>query len=944
MKIQNSYIQNLNISKNVNKTENKKSEKLSFSQYALPSTHTNGISTINSSMPISYTKIGEIPVPGVKEPASFFKLANGQKVVILPKKGPTYVKTTYNVGSLNETENIRGMSHYIEHNLFNGSKNLAPKEYDKRVADLGGITNASTGFSATDYFLGIQLLKDNSLEEAIRINALQTQFPTFPPEQLEKEKEAVKSEIDVYKDEPEDIAMSNVLKNLFGIQTNSTNFILGTKDNINSFNQEKVLDYYNTWYTPDNAVTVITGDVDVNETINIVSKHYNKPADYSKINKRHNEPLTYLDKTIRTDMIMPNLSGSIITMGFAIPEGTTQQDIDKIDVLLSLLMSSESRLSKALDKHGIDVNFMTDKMQNKPNGARAIIASAYSSEEKTEEILKIIFEELNYIANNPPSINEVENSKTKQIRRIKNCSEESYNINSVLTSMVLENNYGFFSTSINNIQQITPQDISETARKFLDLNKTAICIAHQKTTKETDIQNAYNNTNKKSVSFGAKHNPINIITEEANKVKQYRLWNNIETTITDGHSTGDSFIAIDFDTNQLRDISSPALRVLEELLNRGNSLRSYEEMERIQNQNDFEINFCVGHAGLSAIGIFKDNQAQQVTELIKETLNNPNFSQEEFDRIKSNLKDKIIATSANAYDNLLANIYGDIKSFSTKNEQIKEIDELTLEDIKNLYSKIFTTSHVQATLTAPISENPQLINNFNNQLSVGLPVFKPVDKTENNIYQLYTENNTGKIITEAEDNKQAHILQGYTFKTSQNVDDIAKISILNTILGKGMSSRLFTDLREKEKLAYSVRSSQYNVGDMDTIVLEISTTTESEDPKEGSPENARKALDGFKRNVNLLKNEPVSQKELEAAKVFIKSNLLNKFETNSGKISSFISAIDSPYNTSYYNQLYAAIDKVTAEDIQQTANYVFKNPPVTSIVASQKTLEELKLN
>ncbi len=116
----------------------------------LPSSYPVGQSLVNTNNPVGYTKIGEIEIPGLKDKASIFKLANGQKVIIAPKQGTTYVKTTYNVGSMNETDDIRGMSHYIEHNLFNGSKELAPRDYDKRVSDLGGYTNASTNYLGTD--------------------------------------------------------------------------------------------------------------------------------------------------------------------------------------------------------------------------------------------------------------------------------------------------------------------------------------------------------------------------------------------------------------------------------------------------------------------------------------------------------------------------------------------------------------------------------------------------------------------------------------------------------------------------------------------------------------------------------------------------------------------------------------------------------------------------
>ena len=121
-------------------------------QNNLPSTHSAGLSQVTTNAPVSYTKIAEIPIPGINEKASVFKLSNGQKVAILPKKGPTFVRTSYSVGSLNEPDELRGISHYIEHNLFNGSKDLAPKEYDKRLTQLGGSTNAFTSYNVTEYF------------------------------------------------------------------------------------------------------------------------------------------------------------------------------------------------------------------------------------------------------------------------------------------------------------------------------------------------------------------------------------------------------------------------------------------------------------------------------------------------------------------------------------------------------------------------------------------------------------------------------------------------------------------------------------------------------------------------------------------------------------------------------------------------------------------------
>lgn len=929
-----------------NKPVEKQQEHVSAPNYnskSLPSVYPAGASQVNSNLPMSYTKIGEISVPGLKDKASIYRLANGQKVIIQPKDGPNYINTTYNVGSLNETENIRGISHYIEHNLFNGSKDLAPKEYDKRISELGGSTNASTGFSQTDYYLSLQLLDENSLEKGIRLNALQTQFPTFPVEQLEKEKEPVKSEIDMYKDIPDDVATSIMLKNLFGIQTNSTNFILGTKDNINSFTRDTVLDYFNTWYTPDNAVTVITGDVNPEETIQLVSKYYNKQNDLSKINQRHYEPIKYNEKPIRQDIIQPNATSPSINMGFAIPEGTSKSDLYKIEALINVLCSQDSKLSKALDKYGLLPSIYIQKMQNKPDGANAVILSVSPSERQIEDVLKIIYEELSHIANNPPSQQEIDSYKKRALNSLNNISESSSNLNYTLASMAINNEYKYFNDKANTIQTITPQDISETARKFLDLNKVSICVSHEKSANNQTITNNYNaaSASSKTISFGASKTPKEKINEHIKSIKTYKLWNNMETMMVPSTSGTYSSLSIDLNTDELNDVSYPAFMVLNELIDRGSCFRNNDAYKSLLNSKDISLIFSIGIDGLSVKSIFEDENIQDVLPLIKEILTYPNFSPEEFERAKQLVRDSIMSESVSPYDKLNQELFPEIKKYAPKEERLKQLESLTLADIQNVYSKLISTSQASATITAPFEQKPYLQDIFNNELSVGMPIFKPFSKAKGASYNIYSPNTEAKILTAVEENSQADICQAYKFKKTKNIDDMAKIEILNIILGGGMSSRLFTDLREDKKLAYSVGSSSLSEKDTDSIILHIGTTTDSPNPNEGSPDNLKKALEGFENNVNRLKTENVSAKELEDAKVQYKTIILDSFETSFDKTCAFSASKYSPYDINYWSQIFDAIDKVTVDDIRAAANYVFANPPITSIVASQNTFDTL---
>ena len=979
MKIQNyTYDKYLSNNKTLNQQQSFKAEsQVKEAQSSLPTNNIIGTSLINSDLPVSYTKLGEFSIPGLKEKASVFKLSNGQKVVIAPKDGPTVIKTAYNVGSINEPDEIRGISHFIEHNLFNGSKNLAPREYTERIASLGAGTNADTSFATTNYYLDLQLIDENSLEEAIKLNSLLTQFPTFPTEQVEKEKGPVKSEIDMYKDIPSDVTKSQVLKDLFNIKTNSTDFVIGTKDNINALTRETILDYYNTWYTPDNAVTVITGDVDTEETMKLVSKYYNKKNDYSHINKRYTEPIQYNNQAQRKDIIMPNATSAHISMGFAIPEGTTKADLDKLDLLFALLSTSDSSLLRSLDATNSNISVEEPKIQNKPNGAKAKLIEVDTPEENVEEVLKILYEEITYIANNPPSAEKLEKIKQKQINMISSYSENSQMLNDVISTMALENNFNYWEDTIANIKSITPEDISAIARKILDLNKTAICISHAKTATASSILDSYNTsqTSSKIISFKSyepttnmqtsmpkysgndkqlvpetPHNlkkttktPSEKLIEKRSQVKEFRLNNNIETTIIPGNSVSRPLFMMEFNTDNLNSVSRSSLDVLTRLLNRGSAYRNIQEYNSIKTNKDFNFEINAGIDGIIVSGDFDEKGLSDALSLIKETLMSPNFTQEEFKQAKDYIKNIILSEEPNASDNLFREIFPNIKQYASQEQRLQELEALTLEDIKNLYSQIMSDSQVHASLIADIEQKPYLQDTFNNELSIGMGTYKPYSLQKTSSYNIYQPNTEPKILKKADERIQAEVVSAYTYPKTENIDDIAKIKALNTILGGSMSSRLFKRLREQDKLAYFTNSYTISNKNAGAILLNIETSTDPSNTQEGSPENITKALNGFNEIVNDLKSKNVSEEELQNAKAKLKTEILDRLEANADRIDFYGNKKDSFYGIKYNEELFKAIDRLTVDDIRAAANYVFKNPPVTSIVASQKTFDELNI-
>ena len=220
-------------------------------------------------IPMTYTKTGDINFP-YDTKAHCYKLANGQKVVIVPQDGETVLRTYVNTGSMNEPDKIRGISHYIEHNLFNGSEGLEQGDFFKNVDKMGASTNASTGFAETNYYISSNLLNPSDLENKIKLHASMLETPIFALDKLEKEKGIVNSEINMITSNPENLAINKMLKNLYGIKTTSTDMIGGTTDNITNLTREDVVNYYKNNYYPANMVTVITGDVKPDETMKLI--------------------------------------------------------------------------------------------------------------------------------------------------------------------------------------------------------------------------------------------------------------------------------------------------------------------------------------------------------------------------------------------------------------------------------------------------------------------------------------------------------------------------------------------------------------------------------------------------------------------------------------------------------------------------------------------------
>lgn len=264
------------------------------------------------------------PAAGIKVPVTYYKLANGLKVVLSPEHSAPLVTVAvyYNIGFRIEPRDRTGFAHLFEHLMFQGSKNLGKMEFIRLVESNGGVLNGSTRFDFTNYFAVMPAHKTETLlwAEADRMRGLD-----ITQENLTNQQGVVGNEVKV-----------NVLNQPYGSFPwidlpmaaftnwyNSHNFYGDLKD-IESATLADAKTFASKYYQPQNAVLVVTGDFDEASAKGWIEKYYgNIPSQKAEPIPDLTEPRQEQEKMVsRTDKLAKKPA---VAFGYQMPKRGTPE-------------------------------------------------------------------------------------------------------------------------------------------------------------------------------------------------------------------------------------------------------------------------------------------------------------------------------------------------------------------------------------------------------------------------------------------------------------------------------------------------------------------------------------------------------------------------------------------------------------------------------------------
>jgi zinc protease len=274
-----------------------------------------------------------------------YKLKNGMNVILHEDHSTPIVAVTvlYHVGSKNEVKTRTGFAHFFEHLMFEGSDNIGRGEYMKTVSSNGGILNANTSFDRTFYF---EILPSNQLELGLWLESERLLHLKVDSIGVKTQREVVKEEYRQSDNQPYGSFLREMFSRAF-VDHSYSWVPIGSLDHLNEATIEEFIEFYKTYYVPNNATLSIAGDFDKKQLKKWIDKYFSTIPKGTKEMRRPTvvEPIKH--KEIR-DTVFDNIQLPAVMMGYHTPAQGTP-DAYAVDMLAQVLsQGNSSRLQKSI--------------------------------------------------------------------------------------------------------------------------------------------------------------------------------------------------------------------------------------------------------------------------------------------------------------------------------------------------------------------------------------------------------------------------------------------------------------------------------------------------------------------------------------------------------------------------------------------------------------------
>ena len=401
-------------------------------------------------------------------------LKNGLEIVVIPLKNSTNVISTdifYKVGSRNEVMGKTGIAHMLEHMNFKSTKNLPAGQFNKEVKGIGGVNNASTSFDYTHYY--IKSSTDN-LSKSLSLYAELMQNLNLKDKEFQPERDVVAEE---RRWRTENSPLGYLY---FAMFNNAYTYHpyhwtpIGFMNDIQTWTIDDIKDFHKTYYQPNNAILMVTGDVDPKEVFKKAKKEFGDIKNQAKIPEfKFVEPEQDGPKRVT---IHRDSEVEMIAITFHIPDFKSKDQVT-LSVISEILFSGKSsRLYKELiDKKRLVNSVYAYNMENIDPGLFIFLASCNPGV-KAVDVEKELIEQIELIKNEPVTEAEIDKVKINTKADFIYSLESSTSVANLFGSYLVRGDLTPLLTYEEDVKKVTAKKVKTIANKYFDFDKSTTLI------------------------------------------------------------------------------------------------------------------------------------------------------------------------------------------------------------------------------------------------------------------------------------------------------------------------------------------------------------------------------------------------------------------------------------------------------------------------------------
>lgn len=850
------------------------------------------------------------------------------------------VQVWYKVGSRNEQKGENGISHQLEHLMFKGTTER-PVQFGRLFSALGSQFNAFTSYDETAYFGTVQ--KDK-LKALLTLEADRMENALIGAEELTSEKRVVISELQGYENSSSYRLSRAVMRAAFPNRAYGLP-VGGTKADVEQFTLEQVRNYYQTYYSPDNATLVITGDFDTASTLKTVKETFGKLSNRGQGEKKTTEAnKTPVSTSATKAPIVLKEPGSVsfLEVVYPLPDAK-HPDVPAIDVMDAILTGGRSsRLYQALVESGLASSVSGSAVELIEPGWYEINATAAQGQELTK-INQVLKASLLEIQQKPVSLEELNRAKTQlQASFVLGNQDITSQASQLGYNQTVAGDYHYIEQYLAAIAKVTPDDIQRVAKTYLNPKQETIGY-FEPTQVNGQAGNSSAGEGRTAENFSpgkpvdpaelAKYLPPATSTTDTGKQSlplQFSLTNGLRVLLLPDRSvptvnlSGQINAGNEFDSNQKAGLASLTAA---NLLN-GTKTKNALALAEVLEDRGASLDFTAAREGVSISGQGLSANLPILVQTLADVLQNASFPQEQLElsrqRALIGLKAQLDDPGSLGRRVFQQAIYPANHPFYTFPTEAS-LKNISREDVVRFYRQYYRPDTTTIALVGDFDPDKvkQLLNQaFGKWQAIGQAPRLKVS----NVSLPKTLTRVNKVIP---GKAEAVTYLGYSAISRRDPRYYAAL-ILNQILGGDtLSSRLGTEVRDRLGLTYGIYSGFAAGVNPGPFLIQMQT----------APTDADKAIASTIALLKQLREQGVTEAEVNTAKRTI-TNSYPVDLANPSNVSSII-LDNSVYglSASEIRDFPQQIQAVTMADVQQAIQDLIKPENLVIVTAGPGTIQ-----